>query len=38
MSAFKLFQHYFATGSEDYREYEFVDYLLEETQIDLFTH
>ena len=43
MSAFKLFLQYFATGSDtascqDYEEYEFVDYLSEETQIDLFTH
>ena len=43
MSAFKLLQHYFATGSDtascpDYKEYEFVDYLSKETQIDLFTH
>ena len=43
MSAFKLFYHYFVAGSDtascqDYKEYEVVDYLLEETQIDLFTH
>ena len=42
MSAFKLFLHYFATGSDtascqDYEEYEFVDYLSDETLIDLFT-
>ena len=39
----KPFLQYFAKGSDtascqDYKEYEVVDYLLEETQIDLFTH
>ena len=43
MWAFKLFLHYFATGSDtascqDYEGYEFVDYLSGETQIDLVTH
>ena len=38
MLAFKLFLQYFATGSDtslckDYEEYEFVECLLEETEI-----
>ena len=44
MLAFKLFLQYFATGSDtplcqDYEEYEFVECLLQETQIiDLYLH
>ena len=44
MLAFKLFLQYFGTGSDtalcqDYEEYEFVECLLEETQIiDLYLH
>ena len=44
MSAFQLVLQYFATGSDtascqDYKEYEFVDFFSDETQIiDIFTH